>query len=113
MDRYNAFTIEVTDWSNSEFWKLLSEISGEDCLFDQPDLKKDGIFWLENIPKELFKYSDCFNWLSGSVHLWIDEKPLTRFNYRTAVYENEELDHYDYIDFSKLTNIAPIVEEII
>jgi hypothetical protein len=115
MDRSNAFTIEVTDWSNSDFWQLLSEITGENCLFDQPEFKSDGIFWFDEVPKELFKYADCFNWLSGSCRLWLNDKLLTRFNYRTAVYvgegEDTVLADYDYVPFNSIVDIPPIVNE--
>jgi hypothetical protein len=114
MDRSNAFTIEVTDWSNSDFWQLLSEITGENCLFDQPEFKSDGIFWFDEVPKELFKYADCFNWLSGSCRLWLNDKLLTRFNYRTAVFrevdEEMVLENYEYISVDSISNIAPIQE---
>jgi hypothetical protein len=112
MKRYNAFTIEVTDWGNSDLWQLLSETLGEDCLFDQPDLKKDGVFWLEEVPKELFKYSKCFNWLSGSAKLWLDNEPVTRFNYRMPIFKCEEFNGYDILDYKLMTDIAPITEEI-
>lgn len=117
MDRQNAFTIEIIDWDNSDLWYLLSEMIGEDCLFDQPNFNKDGIFWIDpdNVSKELFKFKGCFNWLSGSVRLWYNEKPVTRLNYRTPIYvgEGEEmvLDHYDYINFEDVTDVPPIVEE--
>ena len=117
MDRANAFTIEVTDWGNSDLWQLLSELQDESCLFDQPELKTDGIFWFKNVPKELFQFSDCFNWLSGSARLWINEEHITRFNYRVKVWdvepteENEGEFHYEYLDYNLITDIAPIVEE--
>ena len=113
MDRANSFTIELIKYPSSELGALLDSITGEGSKGLQPELKKYDILWLENVPKELFNFVEYFNWLSGSVKLWVDKTPLTRFNYRTAIYKNEELDHYDYINWNNLTDIAPIVEEII
>lgn len=115
MDRANAFTIEITDWSNSELWELLSNTQDEEVLFNQPDFKKDGIFWLHpsNVPKELFKYAEGFNWLRGSVRLWLNNKPLTRSNYRTIKQEATEETNaiYEYVNWELLTDIAPITNE--
>ena len=119
MDRVNSFTIEVTDWGNSDLWHLLSELQDESCLFDQPEFKSDGIFWFSNLPKELFQFANCFNWLSGSARLWHNEQPVTRFNYRVKVWdiepseESEGQFHYTYIDWNEITNVAPIKEDIL
>lgn len=111
MNRRNAFTIEVTDWSNAEFWQLLSELNNEPCLFDQPELKKDGIFWVEpcEVVAKAFKFAHCFNWLSGSALLWHNDLPVTRDNYRTLKKDSE--DEYDYLPYEEITNIRPIEKE--
>lgn len=112
MDRANAFTIEVTDWLNSDLWQVLSEATGEDCLFDQPDFKKDGIFWLKKVPKLLFKFEGCFNWLSGSSKLWYKGNPVTCSNYKMVISDEEaEIVEYNYINYYKMTPIAPIIED--
>lgn len=115
MDRANSFTIELIKYPSSELGALLDSITGEGSKGLQPELKKYDILWLENVPKELFNFVEYFNWLSGSVKLWLDEKPVTHLNYRTPIYvgEGEEmvLDHYDYINFEDVTDVPPIVEE--
>lgn len=109
MDRTNAFTLHVIDWNNSDFWQVLAEHSKEDVLFDiQPNFKTDGIFWFEEVPLELFKYSNCFDWIHGSAKLWVNDEPLTRFNYRTPIYNDEEFNHYEYVNYDQITDIPPI-----
>lgn len=113
MNRYKAFTIKILDWSNSEFWELISKSVNEGCLYDQPNFKTDGVVWFEpnNVPNKLFKFSHCFNWLSGSVRLWIKDKPLTVLNYRTAHINKDESVSYTYVDYNLITDIAPITKE--
>ncbi len=113
MKRYNAFTIEVTNWENADFWELLSEMTDESCLYDQPNFNKDGIFWFNSsdVTSELFSYSECFNWLSGSVNLWYNDESVTKANYRTVISGEDEEVEYEYLDYNLMTNIAPISDE--
>jgi len=114
MDRANAFTINVKNWSNSDFWQLLSEHSKEDVLFNiQPQFKTDGIFWFDDVPKELFKYSECFNWLHGSVRLWCNGVHVTKENYITMIEEGTETTppKYSYTNWEGMTSIPPVSDE--
>ena len=119
MDRENAITIEVTDWSSSDFWKLISDLDNEGCIYDQPEFKKDGIVWFEQIPMEMFKFSHCFNWLRGSSNIWHNDIPVTKLNYRTKVIDvkskedcMDEVFHYEYIPYIEMTKEPPIINDI-
>jgi len=108
MKRYNAFTIQVNNY-DSYFWAWLDPAQNE-YAHNCPSLGGD-IFWFDNPPNELFKYSDCFNWINGSVRLWHDNKPVTRSNYRTLIQDNEEEFHYEYLNWQEITNVKPIIED--
>ena len=106
MDRKNAFTIKIENWSNAELWQLLSSEENESCLFDQPQKLGDGVFWFKNAPKELFKYAADFTWLSGTSGLYLGTDPLDVYNYKVITEEGEVL----LPDFSLITDIAPPFE---
>lgn len=115
MKRYNAFTIHVTSL-DSEFWEWLSDAANEYAY--QCRQLGDDVFWFTYVPKELFKYSDNFNWLNGSVKLWIDEILVTKYNYKTKIWnvepsgENiEGVFHYDYLDYNLMTDVRPVIDE--
>lgn len=112
MNRYSAFTIKILDWSNSEFWELISNSVNEGCLYDQPNFKTDGVVWFDRdkVPKELFKYEGCFEWLSGSVDLWRNDIRVTKQNYRTVISKEDEPIKYDYLNWYRMTNKRPIIK---
>ena len=109
----------------------------------------ENTYWVyrEDVPAEIFKYSDKFDWVNGNINLWIDEQRVTKENYRTAVYVQLDpdaipyteqrirqvydedtgefideiydftvepemvFDHYTYLDWQLMTDIAPIIEQ--
>ena len=113
MNRNTAFKIAVPNLNNKEFSDLLDTIKGEGCLNDiQPESQRYNVFWLEHVPKEIFKFSACFDWLKNNVKLWYNGENVTMHNYRTAVYvgqgEDMVLDHYNYLNWEEMTDVAPI-----
>ena len=110
MNRRNAFTIEISNTSNLALGLLLSNSKCEASIGEQPELKLWDVFWFENPPKELFKFADHFNWLSGPSRLWLNEKPFKQVDFKTNV-GTEEQPIYEYINWELLSDVAPIIEE--
>jgi len=119
MNRRNAVQIRPNDdqYDNADLITLLYHMTSPvDIVFNEvPEIKKDSIFFIESsrMNKELFKHNGCFEWLNGSVGIWHNEKPVTRFNYRTAIpNENEEEEViYTYLNWEDMTDVAPIQED--
>jgi len=123
MNREHAVQIRPNDdqYDNADLITLLYHMTSPvDIVFNEvPEIKKDSIFFIESnrVVKELFQFSDCFDWINGGVHLWTNEKPLTRFNYRTKIWDVKPTEdkegefHYEYLPLSEITDIPPITEE--
>ncbi len=131
MNRLIAFTIEIPEWENSDLWNLISELirdkgkpsqaQSESCLFEeQPQIKKDKVIWIApgDVPLELLKYADCFNWVENLANIWHNGNRVTKDNYRIRVVDIEPTEenpegafHYDYIPWEEMTNIKPIQKE--
>ena len=106
MKRYNAFTIQITDYY-SDFWAWLDPSQNE-YAHNCPTLGED-IFWFEKVPKELFQWVEHFTWRSGTAYLWCDNKPVTRSNYRTNIGGEEPV--YSYLRWEEMTDIQPVIKQ--
>ena len=123
MNRRDAITIEIPNLNNKGLSDLLDSIQGECVVMDiQPNYKKYNIFWFDEVPKELFQFSKDFDWLrnangqSGNKKLYLNGEILTTENYRTPVYvesvdEGMILDHYEFADWTLITDVAPVAAE--
>ena len=112
--RYSVNTMEIKIRDNvdfSEFKEVLRNLNYEIAMYKNK--KGRFIVWIFNPSIKIFKYSIDFDWLDGSVSVWIKDtnEALTRFNYRTLIQDTEESFHYEYVDYNLITDIPPINKE--
>ena len=114
MKRYNsnksmAISIHKDEWDNANLLTLL------DRMTKLPDEITSKYIYIpvDNVTNELFKYSHCFDWISGTIRLCYNDTHVANRNYRTVIDEGDENTPptYEYINWQEMTDIMLVGED--
>lgn len=116
--RWTAFTLRILNKSES-FLSFLDNLENCERVEHCPQLG-DDICWIKDVPTELFKYSQDFEWVKGLSRVWIKEtgELVTKKNYKTYTGFEEASEEYpngkvlyDCLDWTTMTKEQPVINE--
>lgn len=97
MKRYLDTTMKLALIQGAGFEEMMKTLTNSNAEV----INTNGFYiYITNPPIELFKYKECFEWIKGVSYLWYEDILVTKDNYMD-------------IDYKKITNIHPKIDEII